>query len=61
MDTEKIEKKTREIFHKIHSEQASDEDIYKRLTSMYSHEYFHVNEEFFRDKICLDAGCGSNA
>ena len=61
MDSEKIEKITRKIFHKIHSEQANDEDIYNRLTSMYSYEYFHVNYEFFSDKICLDAGCGSNA
>ena len=27
---------------------------------MYSHEYFNVDELFFNDKICLDAGCGSN-
>ena len=27
---------------------------------MYSYEYFHVDEHFFNNKICLDAGCGNN-
>ena len=27
---------------------------------MISHEFFQVDESFFNDKICLDAGCGSN-
>jgi len=55
MDSEKIEKQTRKIFHEIHSKQGNDESTYDRLTSMYSHEYFHVDERFFNDKICLDA------
>ena len=60
MDSEEIEKRTREVYHEIHSEQGNDESIYDRITSMISHEFFQVDESFFNDKICLDAGCGSN-
>ena len=60
MDSEEIEKRTREVYHEIHCEQGNDESIYDRITSMISHEFFQVDESFFNDKICLDAGCGSN-
>lgn len=56
-----IEKKTREVFHKLHSDQAKDPKIFKRLTGLLSTEYLEVPEDFFKGKICLDAGCGSNA
>lgn len=61
MTLKDIEKKTREIFHDIQINQGNDPFTYDRLTSSYSHEYFNVDKNFFRNKICLDAGCGSNA
>ena len=60
MDSKEIEKITRKIFHKIQTEQGSTESIYDRLVSLYSHEYFRVDKQFFENKICLDAGCGNN-
>jgi len=56
-----IEKKTRQIFHKIHVEQAKDELTFKRLVELLSPKYLKVPDNFFFGKICLDAGCGSNA
>ncbi len=55
-----VEKKTREIFHDIQIKQGNDSKIYDRLDSLISNEYFDVDENFFKNKICLDAGCGSN-
>jgi|TARA_B100000953_G_scaffold194212_1_gene159976 ubiquinone/menaquinone biosynthesis C-methylase UbiE len=60
MDSKEIEKFTRKIFHEIQSGQGNDQSIYDRLISLYSYEYFHVDEHFFNNKICLDAGCGNN-
>ncbi len=58
---EKFEKDTRQLFHKLHSAQADSTYIFQRLTSLLSTDYLNVPEDFFRGKICLDAGCGSNA
>ncbi len=55
MDSKKIEKQTRKIFHEIHNKQGDDQSIYERLTSMYSYEYFQVDKKFFNKKNCLDA------
>lgn len=60
-DREKFEKETRQLFHKLHSAQAESSYIFQRLTSLLSTEYLNVPEDFFEGKICLDAGCGSNA
>jgi ubiquinone/menaquinone biosynthesis C-methylase UbiE len=56
-----IEQRTRAIFHRLHSDQARDVKIFDRLTKLLSQEYLQVPEDFFSDKVCLDAGCGSNA
>lgn len=56
-----VEKKTRRIFHAIHTEQAKDQATLKRLAELLSPKYLKVPDNFFVDKVCLDAGCGSNA
>jgi len=58
---ERLEKKTRRIFHAIHESQRTSKLISNRLLGLYSAEYFRVPPDFFRDGVCLDAGCGSNA
>ena len=57
----KIEKDTRKLFHKIHTKQVQDKFTYNRLLSLLSTDFLKVKKDFFKDKICLDAGCGSNA
>jgi ubiquinone/menaquinone biosynthesis C-methylase UbiE len=56
-----FETDTRQLFHKLHSSQAENEYIFHRLTSLLSTDYLKVPKDFFYGKICLDAGCGSNA
>lgn len=56
-----FQKKTRDIFHKIHVQQSESDLIFNRLISLLSPSYLKVEDNFFEDKICLDAGCGSNA
>ena len=58
---EQLEDETRGVFHKIHLEQAADKEIFNRTVSLLSEEYFKVEKGFFKNKTCLDAGCGSNA
>lgn len=55
----KVETKTREIFHAIHSGHADDTEIMKRLMALLTPEYLGVPDDFFVGKHCLDAGCGS--
>ncbi len=55
-----FEKKTRKVFHPLHEAQSKKSYIYKRLTTLLTHEYFGVTRDFFYDKLCLDVGCGSN-
>lgn len=52
---------TRRVFDAHHREQAADDAIFKRLTSLISPSYFGFDDDYFSDKIVLDAGCGSNA
>lgn len=61
MDLNKMERKTREIFHAIHKVQGNEKAIFDRLKDLMSPAYLRENEDFFQEKICLDAGCGSNA
>ena len=60
MEPTEIEKRTREIFHGLHSRQY-DEGVFQRLTSLLSPAYLQEADDFFSGKVCLDAGCGSNA
>jgi SAM-dependent methyltransferase len=52
---------TRAVFDHIHRAQDNDEDLYRRLVSLVSSEYFGLGDEFPRGLRVLDAGCGSNA
>lgn len=61
MKISKIEKRSRKIFDKLHIVQAGDKKIFHRLTALLSVDYLKVPKNFFAGKICLDAGCGSNA
>lgn len=63
MNEDEIEfnKKTRKVFHDIHVEQNKDDAIYNRLVALLSTDYLGVEKDYFNGKICLDAGCGSNA
>lgn len=61
MNITNLEKQTRKIFHKIHLEQGEDEKIFNRLSSLLSMDYFKLEKDYFLNKMCLDAGCGSNA
>jgi ubiquinone/menaquinone biosynthesis C-methylase UbiE len=60
-DKERIEKESRRVFDKLHVAQAEDPLVFKRLTALLDTEYLKVPANFFENKICLDAGCGSNA
>jgi len=61
MKKDVLEKKTRKVFHKIHTAQGRDHKIFDRIRSLLTTDYLEVPKGFFQDKICLDAGCGSNA
>ena len=56
-----FETQTREIFHELHTRQGKNEKIFKRLLSLLNPAYLQEADAFFEGKICLDAGCGSNA
>ena len=56
-----FETRTRKVFHGLHKKQGENDQILKRLIALLNPEYLKVDSEFFKDKICLDAGCGSNA
>lgn len=50
---------TRKIYHEQHNKVANDEIAMNRFINMFSHEYFGVDKDFFKDKKVLDAGCGN--
>lgn len=52
---------TRRVFDAHHREQAADDEIFQRLISLVSPSYFGFDDDYFSDKVVLDAGCGSNA
>jgi ubiquinone/menaquinone biosynthesis C-methylase UbiE len=56
-----FERQTRAVFHELHTKQGEDEVIFQRLASLLTPAYLQESENFFQQKICLDAGCGSNA
>ncbi len=56
-----FETRTRKIFHELHKQQGENAQIFQRLTALLTPTYLQVPEDFFHGKICLDAGCGSNA
>lgn len=56
-----FETDTRQVFNEHHREQAVDENVFNRLVGLISTDYFQVAPDYFKGKIVLDAGCGSNA
>ncbi len=56
-----IMEETKMDFSEIHKNQNQNKTIFKKLTNIISEEYFGVKKGFFKDKVCLDAGCGLNA
>jgi len=56
---ESINKKTRNVYHSQHRRILNDEICYNRLRYMNSEEFFDLGEGYFKDKVCLDAGCGN--
>ena len=61
MNRQQFEQSTRTVFDEIHRAQGDDQAIFKRLTGLLNTEYLGVEDDWFTNKICLDAGCGSNA
>ena len=61
MNRAEVEKKTRQLYHQIHQEQGDDPKIFQRLTTLLSTDFLRFPPDFFHGKVCLDAGCGSNA
>jgi len=59
MPTE-LEEKTREIFHKIHTSHLETEDAAVRVRNLLNTESMQLPEDYFRDKVCADLGCGSS-
>ena len=57
----KLEEDSRALFHELHKSQAKDDFVYSRLVGLLSEEHLEVEKDFFKGKVCLDAGCGSNA
>ena len=58
-NAEKLERKTRNIFHKIHLEQLQNRDATKRFRNLITPEILKLPKDYFKDKICADLGCGS--
>jgi len=56
----KTETKSRKVFGKIHDNQSNNHNLFKRISTLFDTKYFQVNKDFFKDKVCLDAGCGSS-
>lgn len=56
-----FEKKTRTVFHQIHSAIIEDPAQDKRTYLTNSGAYMGLEPGFFRGKLCLEAGCGSIA
>ena len=55
-----LERNTRSVFHRIHLAQANDPAVFNRLIDMLNTDYLGLKKDFFKGKVCLDAGCGSN-
>jgi ubiquinone/menaquinone biosynthesis C-methylase UbiE len=57
----KMQKEIRNIFHQIHQSQLLVKTQYNRTKSLSTTTHLGVEENFFQDKICLEAGCGTFA
>ena len=49
----------RNYFKKV--KQSENKEVFSRLTQLMSPNYLKEDDDFFKGKVCLDAGCGSHA
>ena len=54
------EKKTRQIFDKIHTRQWNNLESRTRLRKLFNTKYLNLDKNYFKNKVCLDAGCGTS-
>lgn len=55
-----FEKKTRSVFDKIHTRQWNNLESTTRLRKLLNTKYLHLDKNYFKNKVCLDAGCGTS-
>jgi ubiquinone/menaquinone biosynthesis C-methylase UbiE len=56
----KIEKNTRNIFHKLHTSHLSQTKSVSRLRNLINEKKLGLKNNYLKGKECLDAGCGSS-
>ena len=61
MKYDKIEKQTKSIYKPIHQEQLEQENVFNRLKDLLDTSPLGLEDNFFNNKIYLDAGIGTNA
>ncbi|MBT5938949.1 MAG: class I SAM-dependent methyltransferase [Rhodospirillaceae bacterium] len=60
-DQVEFQKQTREVFHKIHLDQLNVPTQKARTLGLTTTRFLGVPDDFFRGKLCLEAGCGTFA
>ena len=50
-----LEKNTRAVFNAIHLQQGESDQIFSRLSSLLTTQYLNLPDDYFLDKVCLDA------
>ena len=61
MKYDNIEKQTKSIYKPIHQEQLEQENVFNRLKDLLNTSPLRLEDNFFNNKIYLDAGSGTNA
>ena len=61
MKYDKIEKQTKSIYKPIHQEQLEQENVFNRLKDLLNTSPLGLEDNFFNNKIYLDADSGTNA
>jgi len=59
MSLNDLEKKTRAVFHDIHTGQIGNEGTLNRIRKLITTELLGVPANYFEDKVCADLACGS--
>ncbi len=60
MSLKKTEIETKKLFTQLHGDQLKNQQIFGRLKNLLSTKFFKVRKNFFKNKVCLDAGSGLN-
>ena len=55
----KHNRKTRDIFHKIHKDINKNKTSYKKLSTLFNFNNLNLDKNYFKNKVCADFGCGS--